>query len=369
MKRQHFLLFLIIYIGSLLYLILTLPIGSNEAKIFFSNRGILYHLAHLFHGIFNNNLDFRFPFFIFGLINIYLFFLVSRIYLKEDSKSYFATFIFALLPGIITASVIINIAVFVISLVLLFILAHFKGWKILEILSMVALLFIHDASVIFFISLSIYFAFKRDKFMFTLSILFTAISLIYFNGLDIGGKPKGTFLALFGLYSALFSPIVFIVFFYSLYRIWLREKKDILWYISFTAFILSILLSLRQRIIITDFAPYVIVATILMVVTYFRTLNVRLPQFQYRYKMVCRVVILSLIISSLVILFHKALFYLLDDKSKHFAYPFYNPYQIALNLAKKGQKCYTIKHKKIKYQLRYYGIEECKKSLVPKIHN
>jgi len=368
-RDKLFFLFVVVYILSILNIILTLPIGSNEAKIFYSESGILYQISHIFYGAFNNNLDFRLPFFIFGILNMYLFFILSKIYLNDIKKSMFATTIFTLLPGIITSSVIINIAPFVITLVLIFIISYSKGWKILEILSMIALLLIHDASVIFFISLSIYFAFERDRAMFTLSILFTAVSLIYFNGLDIGGKPKGTFLELFGLYSALFSPIVFIVFFYSLYRIWLREKKDILWYISFTAFILSILLSLRQQVIITDFAPYVIVATILMVVTYFKTLNVRLPRFQSRYKIVCRVVILSLIISSLVILFHKPLFYILDDKSKHFAYPFYNPYWIASDIAKKGRKCYTDKHRNIAYQLKYYGIEECRVTSVPKIHN
>jgi len=367
MQKRYFILFITIYISSLLYLILTLPIGSNEAKIFFSENGTLYYLSHIFDNNFKNNLDFRFPFFIFGLINIYIFYLISREYL-DKSKSYFATFIFALLPGIITSSVIVNIAVFVITLVLIFIYAHIKNYRTLEIISMLTLLIIHDASAIFFISLSIYFAFKRDKFMFSFSIMLTAISLIYFNGLDIGGKPKGRFLELFGLYSAIFSPIVFIVFFYSLYRIWLREKKDIIWYISFTAFIISIFLSLRQKVIITDFAPYIIVGTLLMVVTYYKTLNVRLPEFQKNYKIVCKIVTLSLIISSLVILFHKVLFKIVD-KSKHFAYPFYKPYWLATELSQKGQKCYTIKHKKIKYQLRYYGIDECKQPLVPKIHN
>jgi len=367
MQKRYFIIFITIYISSLLYLILTLPIGSNEAKIFFSKGELLYYISHIFDNRFKNNLDFRLPFFIFGLINLYLFYLIAKEHLDKN-KSYFATSIFALLPGIITSSVIVNIAVFVITLVLIFIFAHLKRFRGLEIVSMLTLLFIHDASAIFFISLSIYFAFKRDKFMFTLSILFTAISLIYFNGLDIGGKPKGRFLELFGLYSAIFSPIVFIAFFYSLYRIWLREKKDIIWYISFTAFIISIFLSLRQKVIITDFAPYIIVGTLLMVVTYYKTLNVRLPKFQKNYKIACRIVILSLIVSSLVILFHKALFNIID-KSKHFAYPFYKPYWLAIELSQKGQKCYTIKHRKIGYQLRYYGIDECKQPLVPKIHN
>ena len=101
-----------------------------------------------------------------------------------------------------------------------------------------------------------------------------------------------------------------------------------LWYISFTAFIFSIILSLRQKIDMTDFAPYVIVSVVLMLVTYHKTIGVRLPQFQKGYKIGYRIVFGSLILFSMVIIFHKALFYLIDDKSKHFAYPFYKPYWI-----------------------------------------
>ncbi|MCK4442541.1 MAG: hypothetical protein KAU90_11090, partial [Sulfurovaceae bacterium] len=151
--------------------------------------------------------------------------------------------------------------------------------------------------------------------------------------------------------------------------IWLREKKDILWYISFIAFILSILLSLRQQVIMTDFAPYVIVAVVLMVVVYHNTLLVRLPQFQKDYKLGYKIVMGSLIFSSLIIIFHKPLFYLLKDKKEHFAYPFYKPYWLKLKLDKIGQNCYTAKHKKMQYQLKYYGINECKDIDVPKIHN
>ena len=369
MSARQFYTFIIFYTIALFYLAIELPIGPNEAKVFYTDRDILHFMTHLCLGCFGNNLDFRLPFLIFGLINIYLFFYMSRSYCKYESQSYLVTTIFALLPGIITASVIVNIAVFVITLVLGFIILHAKKQIVGEGVFMLLLLFVHDASVIFFISLSIYFAFKRDKKLLIISIIFVTISLLYFNGLDIGGKPKGKFLELFGLYVALFSPFVFIYFFYALYRIWLREKKDILWYISFTAFILSIILSLRQQVIMTDFAPYVIVAVVLMLVVYNKTLFVRLPQFQKGYKLGYKIVIGSLVFTSLVILFHKPLFYILEDKTKHFAYPFYKAYWIKSKLDKLGQNCYTAKRAKLQYQLKYYGINECKNEDVPKIHN
>jgi hypothetical protein len=287
---------------------------------------------------------------------------MSKIYCSDIKQSYLATITFALLPGIITASVIVNIAVVVITLVLGFIILHEKKHRFLQGVIMLLLLFIHDASIIFFIAVAIFSAYKRDNRLFITVVIFAGVSLLYFNGLDIGGRPQGKFLELFGLYVALFSPLLFIYFFYALYRIWLREHKDMLWYISFTAFIFSIMLSLRQKVDMTDFAPYVIVSVVLMLVTYHKTIGVRLPQFQKGYKIGYRIVFGSLILFSMIIIFHKALFYMIDDKSKHFAYPFYKPYWIFKELKEINQKCYTANRKKVQFQLRYYGVHECKNS-------
>ena len=362
MSRTLFYTFIFIYISALYYLATTLPIGPNEAKVYYTDSSVLFYLTHFANGWFGNGLDFRLPFLLFGVLNILLFCIMSKIYCSDIEQSYLATTIFALLPGIITASVIVNIAVVVITLVLIFIILHEAKQRFLQGVVMLLLLFIHDASVIFFIAVAIFSAFRRDSKFFTIVIVFAGISLLYFNGLDIGGKPKGKFLELIGLYVALFSPLVFIYFFYALYRIWLRENKDILWHISFTAFVISIILSLRQTVDMTDFAPYVIVSVVLMIVTYKKTIGVRLPQFQKGYKLGYRIVVGSLILFSMIIVFHKSLFYLIDDKSKHFAYPFYKPYWMVKELREINQKCHTAKKKKVQYQLRYYGIKECKDS-------
>ncbi len=361
MSRRVFYLFLFLYISALYYLSTTLPIGPNEAKVYYTDSSVLMYLTHFANGWFGNGLDFRLPFLFFGVLNIPLFFIMSRIYCEDIEQSYLATAIFALLPGIITASVIVNIAVVIISLVLIFIILDEKRYRFLQGLVMIGLLLIHDASVIFFIALAIFSAFRGERKLFVVVIIFAGVSLLYFNGLDIGGKPEGRFLELFGLYVALFSPLLFIYFFYALYRIWLRERKDMLWYISFTAFIFSILLSLRQKVDMTDFAPYVIVSVVLMLVTYNKTIGVRLPQFQKGYKLGYNIVVGSLILFSMVIIFHKLLFYIIDDKSKHFAYSFYKPYWIVKELGE-VDKCYTAKRKKVQFQLRYYGVKECKNS-------
>jgi len=353
---------------ALLYLAISLPIGSHEATVYYSDSGILYTLTHLFDGYFSNGLNFRFPFLLFGFLNIFLFFKMSRLYFEKLEDSYLATIIFALLPGIITSIVLVNIAVIVIGLVLFFLIFYERKEIVGEATAMIALLLVHDASIIFFISLSIFSVLKKDTLLFIISMLFTIVSLIFFNGLEIGGRPSGEFLELFGLYMALFSPFVFLYFFYALYRIWLREEKDILWYISFSAFVLSILLSLRQQVDMTDFVPYVIVSVVLMLLTYHRTLYVRLPQFQKFYRLGFYMVFSTLFLSATIIIFHQIFFYIIDNKSKHFAYPFYEPYWQVLELKEIGQNCYTVKNEKVQYQLKYYGIDRCEELTVPKIH-
>ena len=368
MSRTLFYIFLAFYTSALLYLANTIPIGPHEANIYYTDNSVLYFLTHLSEEYFNSSLAFRFPFVLFGFLNIFLFFMMSKLYFYRLEDSYLATTVYLLLPGIITSIIVVNISVLVMSLVLLFIIFYEKKFVIGEALMMLLLLLFHDASIIFFIALAIFFAFRRERKLFLISIAFSATALLYFNGLDISGKPKGEFLQLFGLYMALFSPLVFLYFFYSLYRIWLREKKDILWYISVISFIFSILLSLRQQVDMTDFAPYVIVSVVLMVVTYHKTLYVRLPLFQKSYRLGYNILFGSLIVSALIIILHPLFFYFIEDKTKHFAYAFYEPYWQVLELKEIEKNCYTVKNQKVQYQLKYYGIEKCEDLTVPKIH-
>lgn len=369
MRTSYFYLSISIYLSALIYLAMDMPIGSHEATIYYEGRGLLYHLTHLFDGYFSNSLEFRLPFLLFGFLNIFLFCKMSRQYFEDIEDSYLATIIFAILPGIITATILVNIAVIVITLLLIFLIFYEKKMIVGEILTMILLLLIHDASIIFFISLGFFSFAKKDKVLLISSMLFGIITLLYFNKLDIGGKPIGEFLELFGLYTILFSPFLFFYFFYAIYRIWIRETKDILWYISFTAFISSILLSLRQQIHMTDFAPYVIVSVVLMIKSYHKSLYIRLPQFQAYYRIGFKILFGSLLLSAMVIIFHKSFFYLIKNDSKHFAYKFYQPYWQVLKLKEIGKKCYTVNNQKVQYQLKYYGVERCKEPNVPKIHN
>jgi len=101
------------------------------------------------------------------------------------------------------------------------------------------------------------------------------------------------------------------------------------------------------------------IAIILMLDIYNHSLRVRLPQFQKYYKRGFYVVMAVLVFNTSLIVFHKALFYLLDDPSKHFAYRIYKPYYLAKELKLEGIECYNLAEKRERYQLKYYNIHPC----------
>lgn len=146
-----------------------------------------------------------------------------------------------------------------------------------------------------------------------------------------------------------------------MYRILLREDKNILWYISFVALVASLILSVRQRIIVTDFAPYVIISVVLMLDTFNKSLRIRLPEYQKWYLIGFYIVVSVLIITSLATIFHKALFSLMDSPQRHFAAQLYEPYWLSNRLKKQNIECYNAPNKRIENQLYFYGIKPCQK--------
>ncbi|MDD2399406.1 MAG: hypothetical protein PHR75_02215 [Sulfurovum sp.] len=362
MKKQHFLIIVFIYIIAVFYLASTTPISPHEAKMLYSSKEVSAVLMRWSIEAVDGFLGLRlFPIF-FGVLSIGLFYRVSRLYLDKKEDVYLATLIFMSLPGIFTAMILANEAIVVLPIVLLFVLWYEKGYFKALIPLMIGLFFVHQASVIFFAALFIYALMHKDKKLAIVSASFLTAFLFLAKGIAIEGKPSGHFMEIFGLYAAVFSPLLFLYFFYVMYRILLRERKTLLWYISFTALAFSLLLSIRQRVSITDFAPYVMSAVVLMLHVYNNSVRVRLFQFQKYYRFGFYAVMILLIVNVLLIVFHRALFYVMDDPAKHFAYRIYKPYLLAQELKRQKVNCYDSKSQSESYQLKYYGISSCSKN-------
>ncbi len=357
MTKFYFYLFLFIYNISLLYLIYTTPITPHEAYTLYNGTDLVGFLIRLSSdGI--NFWTLRTPFYLFGILNIYLYYQLSKEYFSKQNDIYLSTSFFLILPGIITSIVLANIAVVIISLVLIFLLSYKRGYLLIQILMMILILIIHKSSIIFFISIFIYSIFEKKSFLMSISFIFLTLSILM-GGLEIGGKPSGHFIEIFGLYSAVFSPLVFIFFFYSMYRILIRESKDILWYLSFSSLVFSLILSIRQKIEITDFAPYVLISIALMLNIYLNSLRVRIYEHQKGYKLGFIFVVSTLIISSVTIILHQNIFNILNDNRKHFAYSVYKPYWLSTQLKEQNIFCYDTNSIKQESQFLYYGLKRC----------
>jgi len=359
MKKRHFFGFFALHAAILLYLAYTTPITPYEARLYYASEssivGYLMHLgAHIFPGVFG----LRILFVLLAFLAVWGYYYFVKRHLEERSDVYLSVAIFMFLPGIVIAGSMANIGIVVLDLVLLFLLLYETKHFYAAVGAMAALFFVHEASVIFFFAVAVYAAVYRDRRLAVVSLAFFFAHLVLSRGIEIGGRPSGHFLDIFGLYATVFSPLLFLYFFYTMYRILLRGKKDLVWYISFTALVVSLLLSLRQKVYITDFAPYVMIATYLMVDTFQKSVRVRLPEFRKRYYFAFRATMAMMAFTIAVALFAETTYRLSHYSKKHFAARIYRPYYLAKTLKEKDIMCYDATGR-MAYQLRFYGIRPC----------
>jgi len=209
-----------------------------------------------------------------------LYFKLSKFYLKEK-YIYFAGLTFMFLPGFIISSLIINKSIFLIFITFLFIYLLKKN-RVLGYFFLALIVFVDYSLIALYFSLIFYSIYKRDTKFLIYVLILLAVNANYFNYV-IGGKPRGYFLDVLATYFLIFSPFVFIYFLFAIYKGFFY-KKDIVFFIGVLSFILSLLLSFRQRIKIDDFAPFVLPYTIYMKKIFLSSYKVRLPKFRKKYR-------------------------------------------------------------------------------------
>ncbi len=332
-----------------------ISISYREAKIYFLNDDFLHNIIHFSTYIFGQN-DFglRIVFIFLHFLNLILIYNLSKSILKKDSDRFLSILIYALLPGVNSSALIISEANIIIFLTLIFIYLFFKFRKLSFVL-LTLLLFIDNSFAILFLSLFFYSSHKRDKFLFFYSFLLFTIS-IYVFGFDTGGKPKGFFLDTLGVYSAIFSPFIFIYFFYSIYRVLIKGDKNLLWFITFTALVFSLILSFRQKLNIADFAPFVVIAIPIMVKVFLSSYRVRIKKFRKHYYYMFLFLIFTLSINFTIMFYNKPLYNILY-KEKHFAYKFHNAKELVSILKLSNVNRVNFDDKRMALRVKFYGIE------------
>ncbi len=370
MIKEHYYKYLfyiifILVISILLFVSNTLSISYKEALNVFINQSMLSYITKSSIYFFGQN-DFalRFPFIAFYILSVILMFLITKNYFKYEFDRLISIVLFMSLPGLLSAALLVNSAVVVTFCTLLYIFYYQKTNKHCYIL-LVLFLFVDNSFAILFFALFFYARSSKDKTLLIVSFLLFILSM-YIYGFDTGGKPRGFFLNIFAIYASIFSPLLFIYFFYSMYKIGIKGEKNLTWHICMSALFLSFLFSFRQYIPIEDYAPYIIIAIPLMVKLFFHTLRIRLPQFRLRHYVITFFVLLVLMVNIFLTLFNKPIYLILDNPKKHFAFQYHFIKELASLLKKNNINNIEFKDKNLALRLKFYGINEGTKYLLSK---
>ncbi|WP_321778894.1 hypothetical protein [Sulfurimonas sp.] len=338
----------------------SLSISYNESMILYGDLSFLQFMIKSSIELFGQN-DFalRLPMIMLHIASAFLLYEISNKYLKDERSKLWLVLIFVLLPGVISSAIIVDGAGLVIFGLLFFVYAyeHFSKTCIYIILGIYAI--IDGGFLYLFLSLAIYAIYTSQKkfFLFNIMALFISIGIY---GVEAKGVAQGHFLDSIAVYAAIFTPIIFVYIFYVLYRRYLTKEIDILWFISSIAFIISLLLSFRQRMELEHFAPYLILALPLVAQTFYHSYKVRLKIFRTKYKIAFVVSLILLTLNSLVVFFNKELYIVLEKPQQHFAYNMHIAKELALELKEKNIECISI-DKKMQNRLRFYNVTYCNK--------
>jgi len=142
-----------------------------------------------------------------------------------------------------------------------------------------------------------------------------------------------------------------------MYTVFIRGQGDLLWHISFSALIFALVLSLRQKIQVEDFAPFVVISIPFMMRLFLNSMRVRLPEFRQRYYLGSYIVLGVLFLNSSVIFYNTPIYLLLNNPKKHFAFEYSFTSDIAQTLKEKKINFITVDDKRLQKKLKFYGIK------------
>ncbi|OUR69245.1 hypothetical protein A9Q76_10105 [Arcobacter sp. 31_11_sub10_T18] len=365
LKGYHdpiFYLLLLFMVVILIFVADTLSISYKESLTFFNEVGLLNTLSNFSTSVFGqNNIALRLPFILFYTLSSIIMYSITKDYFKTETDRLISTLLFMVLPGVVSASLLVHNTIIVIFCILIY-LYYYKIYQTHNYFLLFLFLFIDNSFAIFYLALFFYSLRKKENTLIIVSLLLFGLSMQIY-GFDSSGKPRGHFLDTFTIYASIFSPMIFLYYIYVMYRIGLKGTKTIYWYISVTALVFSLLFSFRQRIQIEDFAPYVVVTLPIIIKYFLHNLRVRLPQFRHRHYNWAYLSLFLLFISVVIILFNKPLYLFIKKPQSHFAYKYHFAYEISEKLKEKNINYVTTNYK-LENRLNFYGIKSGEKYLV-----
>ncbi len=335
-----------------------LSISFYEASILYGDISPLKSYITFFLNIFGwNDYALRLPMIAIHLLSATFLYHISTYYVSRRNDRLWVILIYLLLPGITSSALLISNAGLKILTIFAFVYVYqrFKAWGLLIL---PFFLFLDETAIFLYFSIALFGFFRKQWLMGSISLLLMIGALFHF-GIYLGGRPEGRFLDALGIYSAIFSPIVFVYLFYVLYRRYMSNERDLLWMIASIMFVFSLLMSFRQKVNIQDFAPYLMVALPLCAQTFFHTYRVRLSMFRRRYQLLFYGAFILLVMNALVVFFNPWLYKWIKKPKDHFSYPMHVAKELALTLQTHDINCVSSDDDEMQLRLRFYGIGEC----------
>lgn len=343
----------------LLYVSTTLSISYKEALNVFVNTSVLSILTNTSIYIFGqNDIALRLPFITFYILTVLLMYKMTENYYKYEKDRLLSTTIFMILPGVLSASLLVNSAIIVTFFTLLYIYFYEKN-KEHSYLLLTLFVFIDNSFAILYLALFFFALKSKDKKLLIVTLVLFSLSM-YIYGFDTQGKPKSYLLDTFAIYSTIFSPLLFIYFIYTIYRRGIRNDRSLTWYISITALLLSLLFSFRQKIYIEDFAPYVVIALPFMLKSFYHSYRVRLSEFRKKHVISAVLVIFMLLLNVFLTVVNKPLYLVIPNPKKHFVHKYHYAKELASELKREKVNYVYSDDKRLTLRLKFYGIESGK---------
>lgn len=357
-QRVFFLALLGINFLILILQIKGLSIGYHEAQILyggFSPLQLLISSSLNFFG--QNDYALRMPMIVLHLLSVILLYGISKHYVSRESDRLWIVLIYILLPGVTSAALVVDNAGLVI--VSLFLFGYlYLNYERYALGLLPFLIGIDPAFAYLFFAIALYGVYRKEYLYGALGIIFLVISLTLY-GIHIGGSPESRFLDAVAVYAAIFSPIVFIYLFYVLYRRMIAKEWDLIWMIAISAFMISLLLSFRQKVEVQTFAPFLLLALPLAAQTFFHTYRIRLREFRGRYRLLFYSAFAILILNVLAVFFNQYFYRFMSNPTHHFSYPMHFVKELSGALHQDNIRCIDAGDKKLQLRLRFYGITHC----------
>lgn len=339
-----------------------LSIGYNEAKILYAhNSSLLGSLINFSLHLFGqNDYALRIPMIVLHILSVILLYGISKHYVSRPSDRLWIILIYVLLPGVTSAALVVDNAGLVIALLFLFgyLQLHYGRYALGLIPFLIG---IDPAFAYLFFAVTLYGFYRKEYWYSGVGITSLSVSLFLY-GIHIGGLPESRFLDVLGVYTAIFSPIVFIYLFYVLYRRMIAKEWDLIWMIAMSAFLISLLLSFRQKVEVQTFAPFLLLALPLAAQTFLHTYRIRLREFRGRYRILFYSAFVLLLLNALAVFFNHYFYRFMKNPTHHFSYSMHVVKELSGALHQNHIHCIDAENEKLQLRLRFYGITHCEEN-------